>query len=303
LALNSFAINLTKPVKKIGLRYYSSSVTKPYDLDIESKTADVKYEKYYDDAYTMKSQILSENKQKSGIYRFTNKLNGNFYIGSSKDLRVRFYTYYKTNLLSRSLNNTIIAKALLKYGFYNFSIYILEYCDVSVLLEREQYYLDLLKPSYNIAKIAGSNLGVSYSEEVKEKTRQSRLGKIHKEETKNLMSLAHSGMNNSMFGKLHTEQSKSLMSLAKIGKVHDNKTKEAISSANGTAVYLYAACLEDSMNKFCLVKEFLSIRELGKYLNVSHSTVSRYLKSGNLISRRDGKYKISNTLLANCSNS
>lgn len=78
------------------------------------------------------------------------------------------------------------------------------------------------------------------------------------------MSLAHSGMNNSMFGKLHTEQSKLLMSLAKIGKVHDNKIKEAISSANGTAVYLYAACLEDSMNKFCLVKEFLSIRELGK---------------------------------------
>ena len=38
------------------------------------------------------------------------------------------------------------------------------------------------------------------------------------------------------------------------------------------------------------VKQFVSFREAGKYLNMSHSNVSRYLKSGNLISRRDGKY-------------
>lgn len=47
-------------------------------------------EKFYSDAYALKSIILSafgeENKNKrsaTGIYKFTNKLNGNFYIGSS----------------------------------------------------------------------------------------------------------------------------------------------------------------------------------------------------------------------------
>nr|YP_008081991.1 GIY-YIG endonuclease family protein [Rhizoctonia solani]AGK45367.1 GIY-YIG endonuclease family protein [Rhizoctonia solani] len=79
------------------------------------------------------------------------------------------------------------------------------------------------------------------------------------------MSQAQLGTKNSMFGKFHTEQSKSLMNLVKKGKVHDNKTKEAISVANGTAVYLYAACLGNSTDSFCLIQKFSSIREAGKY--------------------------------------
>lgn len=100
-----------------------------------------------------------------------------------------------------------------------------------------------------------------------------------------------------MYGKFHTEQSKLLMSLAKTGKVQDNKTKEAISAANGTAVYLYAACLGNSTDAFCLIQEFTSIREAGKYFCISHSNVSRYLKSGALYSRRDINYKFSHILL------
>jgi hypothetical protein len=46
-----------------------------------------------------------------------------------------------------------IDRALLKYGYWpkpakalNFKLDILEYCEKSHLIEREQYYLDLLKP-------------------------------------------------------------------------------------------------------------------------------------------------------------
>ena len=46
---------------------------------------------------------------------------------------------------------------------------ILEYCDKSVLLEREQYYLDSLNPPYNILKLAGSSSGFKLSEETKKK--------------------------------------------------------------------------------------------------------------------------------------
>ena len=31
----------------------------------------------------------------------------------------------------------------------------MEYCDITVLLKREQYFIDSLNPVYNIAKIAG----------------------------------------------------------------------------------------------------------------------------------------------------
>jgi len=101
---------------------------------------------------------------------------------------------------------------------------ILEYCDVSKLLEREQYYFDLLAPDYNIAKVAGSTIGVPRTEEFKNKLSELRKGKVHTEETKLLMSQSHSGSNNSMFCKTHTEQTKELIRLSKLGKVRDIKT-------------------------------------------------------------------------------
>ena len=48
---------------------------------------------------------------------------------------------------------------------------ILEYCDSADTLKREQYYLDILKPEYNIAKIAGSTLGYKHTTESLEKMR------------------------------------------------------------------------------------------------------------------------------------
>ncbi len=102
-----------------------------------------------------------------------------------------------------------------------------------------------------------------------------------------------------MFGKTHSDQTKELIRLSKVGKVRDIYTKNAISASNGTPIFLYALCSDCSMDKYCLVKQFLSFREAGKYLNMSHSNVSKYLKSGNLISRRDGKYKLTISLLEN----
>ena len=86
------------------------------------------------------------------------------------------------------------------------------------------------------------------------------------------------GENNAMYGKTHSEQTKTLMRLARTGKVVDANTKEKMSKAKGTAVYLYAACLRDSTEKFCLIKNFTSIRQAGKYLKISAGTVSRYMK-------------------------
>ena len=40
-----------------------------------------------------------------------------------------------------------------------FRLEILEYNEKAKILEREQYYLDRLKPTDNICKVAGSSLG------------------------------------------------------------------------------------------------------------------------------------------------
>ena len=58
-----------------------------------------------------------------------------------------------------------IYKALIKHGYSNFSLEIIEYCEPSLAVSREQYYLDLLKPEYNVLQIAGSSLGFKHSDE------------------------------------------------------------------------------------------------------------------------------------------
>lgn len=74
--------------------------------------------------------------------------------------------------------NLLICKALFKYGYSNFSLEILEYCEKENVLAREQYYLDLLQPEYNIQKIAGSPKGYKHTDASREKMRGKRVYNI-----------------------------------------------------------------------------------------------------------------------------
>lgn len=78
----------------------------------------------------------------------------------------------------------MIYKALIKYGYSSFKLDILEYCDPSILIKREQYYLDSLNPEYNILKKAGSLTGFKHNEATIEVIRASKLGRNHSEDAK-----------------------------------------------------------------------------------------------------------------------
>src|SRR5215216_4568437 len=70
---------------------------------------------FYFDIDVQKSLIINENINKAGVYRWTNKINGNIYIGSSINLANRFREYLNTNYLMKgSGKNMSICKALLK---------------------------------------------------------------------------------------------------------------------------------------------------------------------------------------------
>ena len=58
--------------------------------------------------------MFKDNKDKSFIYRWTNKLNGKQYLGSTSNGRRRLLTYFDNDSLSRA--NMPIYNALLKYG-------------------------------------------------------------------------------------------------------------------------------------------------------------------------------------------
>ena len=151
-------LNKTPPLKSfkdLGKRSFSTKATQVVPIKI------------YKNADLDKLRIISENKGKSGIYRWTNLSNGKSYIGSSIDLKKRFTNYFSIKLLESNLSRakSKIYRSLLKNGYSNFSVEILEYCKVSEGINREQYYLDLYKPEYNLLKIAGSRLGSKHSDE------------------------------------------------------------------------------------------------------------------------------------------
>jgi group I intron endonuclease len=90
---------------------------------------------------------------------------GKSYIGSSSKLKDRLKRYFSHSYLSdKKRGASIICKALLKYGYEGFRLEILEYCPITEVLAREQFYLDNCKAEYNILKIAGSPLGYKHTE-------------------------------------------------------------------------------------------------------------------------------------------
>lgn len=133
----------------------------------------------YDDALSNKKRIISDNEGKSGIYRWTHLASNKSYIGSSVNLGKRIRNYFSITFISHSTRRImVINKALLKYGYSKFKLEILEYCAPKELAKREQYYMDLFTPEYNVLKIAYSHLGYKHSEEALVKVR-SNLKKLN----------------------------------------------------------------------------------------------------------------------------
>ena len=186
-----------------------------YSTGKGEEVSNINFVKFYPDADTQKFDIFNENSGISGIYMWKNKNNGKFYIGSSNNLKRRLTSYFNLNYLVKE-SSMYINRALLKEGYSAFSLYILEHCDEKDLIQREQYYFDLLKPTYNICTTAGSTLGRLHEEKAKEKISESKKG-------------TYSGNANHFHGKTHTLDAKGKMVQAKLSKVIPEETREKIS--------------------------------------------------------------------------
>lgn len=89
----------------------------------------------------MINRINLENKNKAGIYKIINKINGNFYIGSAVNFSKRFFQH-KSNLKKCKHHNTHLQRAYDKYGSSNFEFELFEIVhDVKIILQIEQQYL------------------------------------------------------------------------------------------------------------------------------------------------------------------
>lgn len=87
--------------------------------------------------------------KKCGIYCITNTINNKFYIGSSKNIYHRLKRHY-SDLERKKHQNPYLLNSYIKHGKNAFTVEILEETSFDLLTQKEQYYIDTLKPDYNI---------------------------------------------------------------------------------------------------------------------------------------------------------
>lgn len=181
-----------------------------------------------------------------------------------------------------------INKALLKYGYSKFKLEILEYCSPKELSKREQYYMDLTSPQYNILKTAYSSLGYKHTEEALIKVRRN-LEKL------NLSKGAKVKVTN-----LETNVSTEYVSLAKAAKSLDiskptlkeyilksklykgiYKLESDLAVSNYDSIYLnHPASIKIEVIdlKLNTVTSYDSIRAAARALDIGHFSIATYLK-------------------------
>jgi len=79
------------------------------------------------------------------------------YIGGSVDIRNRFYDH-KWLLKKNNHHSIKLQRHYDKYADKDLTFLVLEECDKSIVTEREQFYIDLLDPYFNINKTAKVNV-------------------------------------------------------------------------------------------------------------------------------------------------
>jgi IS30 family transposase len=159
---------------------------------------------------------------------------------------------------------------------------ILEYCDIDILIEREQFYIDLFKPDYNILKIANSRLNTG-----------NKTIFIHQKdfsiiEYPSIRCAARS------LGISHT----TLLDYINSNKLFKNTYLIVSSNTNTINTNLKLSDKNSKVkikvfdNLTNLINEFGSLRNVTKFLSKNHkvliktNTISNYIKSGKFYRKR-----------------
>lgn len=162
---------------------------------------------------------------KSGIYCWHNLVTNKSYIGQTKNLLQRYKAFIRWNNKNYAGKDTLINETREQYSDMQYWEYkVLEYCDETLLDEREGYWIATLGTSdpnkgYNVS------IGTKHSQATKDKMSDSRkgekcywFGKHHSDETKEKLRIGHTGEKNVRWGTHHTEKAKRKIADAQRGE-------------------------------------------------------------------------------------
>lgn len=190
----------------------------------------------------------------AGVYRFTNVITGECYIGSSVDLNRRRHQHLN-NLRKRKHHSYRFQAAWDEYGESNFDYDVLEELPITELIKeellaREQFWIDLLSPEYNVLPTAGSTLGFYHSEATKRKISNSTKGVKKSEE--------------------HARHIREAQKGRKLSEEHRQKLSKAAKHRK-TEPHVTIICIDGIV--------YNSIKEASKKTGIKYNTIQKRLKN------------------------
>lgn len=171
------------------------------------------------------NDILVKRNSCVGIYCIKNTINNLLYIGSSKNIKSRFYDH-KSCLKANRHPNHYLQNSYNKYGKENFEFVILELVeDEKNLIQKEQYYINFYlsfdrKFGFNLTK---DIIRRSCSEETRKKISLKNKGRKHTEEALfNLRKNISRGKNHYRYGIIPSKTERRNQSERMKGNKHPN---------------------------------------------------------------------------------
>jgi len=147
-----------------------------------------------------------------GVYIIRNNIDNRCYVGSSINLRKRKNEHI-ARLKSNTHRNVHINRFVNKYGIDSLFFEVLENTDVENLIEREQYWIDLLKPVFNISPTAKNCLGVKHTDETKRKVGLASKGRPFSE-------IHRQRLSQSLKGRVFSSETREKIRQSRIGTTH-----------------------------------------------------------------------------------
>lgn len=179
----------------------------------------------------------------TGIYAIQNNLNGKAYVGSAVTFRKR-WSLHRCALGRGSHHARPLQQAWDKYGAEAFSFIVLEeVADPALLTEREQVWIDKYRRgnrAYNMARVAGSRLGMRSSPETRAKISAAAKGRKLTDEARANMRAAALARSPEVAAKIaasrpkieHSPEARAAISAKLQGIVRSAETRAKIGAAS-----------------------------------------------------------------------
>lgn len=175
-----------------------------------------------------------------------------------------------------------VAAAVVKYGLANFAFVVVDTSPTIVsqehnkaLLAMEDHYIQLLMPSYNIARQAGNTFGITHTNETKQKMRIN-----YSSERREQIASINRGK------KLSTTTIELIRAAALARPPMSAETREKV-SANSTVAKFYEVSRVDNglMPNGCISMTIRTILKVAEICSCSEKTVQRALQNTGIVKK------------------